>query len=84
MLQILLIILFLISLKIPHYAHYYSFYASYCYYSIAPIADNIMHKCCNVKLHVIIYSGRKSNENKYSFVMLKIKGYTSKIRYTCD
>ena len=31
MLQILLIMLFQISLKIPHYAHYYSFYAHHCY-----------------------------------------------------
>ena len=51
--QILLIMLFQVSLKIPHYAHCYSFYAPHCYYSIAPIADNIMHKCCNVKLQVI-------------------------------
>ena len=50
MLQILLIMLFRISLKIPHYAYYYSFYAFHYYYSIAPIADNIMHKCCDVKL----------------------------------
>ena len=28
-----------------------------------------MHKCCNVKLHVIIYSGRKSNENKCDCIL---------------
>ena len=32
MLQILLIMLFRTSLKIPHYAHYYSFNAPHCYY----------------------------------------------------
>ena len=54
MLQILLIMLFRISLKIPHYAHYYSFYACHCYYySIVPIVNNTMHKCCNVKLQVV-------------------------------
>ena len=49
MLQILLIMLFRIPLKIPHYAHCYSFYARHCYYySIVPIANDIrtMHKCC--------------------------------------
>jgi len=30
--QILLIMLFQISSKIPNYAHYYSFYAPHCYY----------------------------------------------------
>ena len=39
MLQILLIMLFRISLKNPHYAHYYSFYAPHCHhYSIVTIA----------------------------------------------
>ena len=53
MLQILLIMPFRISLKIFHYAHYYSFYAPHCYYySIVPIANNTMHKCYNVKIHV--------------------------------
>ena len=51
MLQILLIMLFRIF---PHYAYYYSFYVRhYHYYSIVPIANNTIHKCCNVKLQVV-------------------------------
>ena len=46
MLQIFLIMLFRISLKIPHYAcSLLFFYARhYYYYSIVPIANNAMHK----------------------------------------
>ena len=57
MLQILLIMLFQISLKIPHYAHCYSFYAPRChYYSIVPIAiaNDIQ---CTSKIRIRVNKG---------------------------
>ena len=61
MLQILPIMLFRISLKIPHYAHYYSFYGHHCYYySIAPIIIQctsvemrLNYKLCMTILHTL-------------------------------
>ena len=54
MLQSLLIMLFRISLKNPSLCSLLFFYARhYDYYSNVPIANNTMHKCCNVKLQVV-------------------------------
>ena len=54
MLQILLIMLFQISLNNPSLCSLLFFYARhYYYYFIVPIANNTMHKCCNVKLQVV-------------------------------
>ena len=54
MLQILLIMLFRISLKNPSLCSLLFFYAPHCYYySIVPIVNNTMHKCWNVKIQVV-------------------------------
>ena len=54
MLQILLIMLFRISLKNTSLCSLLFFYARNCYYySIVPIANNTTHECRNVKLQVL-------------------------------
>ena len=62
MLQILLIMLFRISITNHSYAHYYSFYARHSYYSIVPIANIIQctsaimlkYKLCMIILHMLL------------------------------
>ena len=54
MLKILFIILFRISLKIPHYAHYCSFYALHCCYTYVTVFWKTYLMVTNTEIHFLL------------------------------